>query len=183
MNTCQFFLYHFKEGKSGRKFVTQQFLKMDFLACTAQQKAKCVTWYIETQSITRVQRKFQKKYQTLPPVRNSILRWVNNFNSDRNFQNTIRRVRPSVTELTINRVSTHFRRHPRKSLRRAESDLSIPYSAIHKILKSLIHMFLYKIAKVQYLTEDDKIKRVEFAQWCNDKMSTNSSFLLRIVFF
>ena len=136
---------------------------MDFLAYTAQQKAKCVTWYIETQSITRVQRKFQTKYQTLPPVRNSILRWVDNFNSDGNVQNTTRRGRPPVTEQTINRVSTYFRRHPRRSLRRAESDLSIPYSTIHKILKRLIHMFPYKIAKVQHLTEDDKIKRVQFA--------------------
>ncbi len=33
-----FFPYHFKEGKLERKLVTQQFLKMDFLAYTAEQK-------------------------------------------------------------------------------------------------------------------------------------------------
>ncbi len=91
-----------------RKLVKQQFLKMDFLGYTAQQKAKFVTWYIETQSITRVLRKFQTKYQTLPSVWNSIPRWVDNFNSDGNVQNTTRRGRRPVTEQTINRLSTYF---------------------------------------------------------------------------
>ena len=164
------------------KLVTQQCLKMDFRTNTAQQKAKCVTWYIETQSIRRVQRKFQTKYQTFPPFRNSILPWVDNFNSDGNVQNTTKRGRPPVTEQTIKYVRIYFRCHPRRSQRKAESDLSIPYSTMHKILKRLIHMFLYKIAKVQHLTEDEKIKRVEFPQWCKDKVSMNTSFLCRIVF-
>ncbi len=68
------------------------------------------------------------------------------------------------------------------SLRKAESDLSIPYSTIHKILKRLIHMVPYKIPKVQHLPEDDKINRVEFAQWCKDIMSMSYSFLHRIIF-
>ncbi len=131
---------------------------MDFLVYTAQQKAKCVIWYIQTQSITRVQRKFQTKSQTIPPVWNSTLSWVDNFNSDGKVQNTTRRGRSPVTEQTINRVSNYFRRHPRRFLRRAESDLSIPYSTFHKILERLIRMFPYKIAKVQHLTEDNKIK-------------------------
>ncbi len=109
--------------------------------------------------------------------------WVDSFNSNGNVQNTTRRGRPLITEQTINRVSTYFRRRPRRSLRRAESDLSIPHSTIHKILKRLIHMFLYKIAKVQHLTEDEKIKRVEYAQWCKDKMPTNSSFFTSHSFF
>ncbi len=139
---------------------------MDFLAHTAQQKTKCVTWHIETKSITRVKREFRTKYQVLPFVRNSILRLVDNFHSDGNVRNTTRRGIPPVIEQTINHVCTHFLRHSRRSLRRAESNLSILYPANHKILKRLIPMFPYIIAKVQHLTEDDKINLVEFTQWC-----------------
>ncbi len=35
-------------------------------------------------------------------------------------------------------------------------ELELAYSTIHEILKRLIHMFQYKIAKVQHLTEDEK---------------------------
>ena len=135
---------------------------MDFLAFSRQQKAKCVTWYMETQSITTVRRRFQTKYGEPPPVRNTILRWVNNFNSEGNVENRTGRGSPPVTEQSINSVRSYFRRHPRRSLRQAERDLSIPYSTVRKILRTLIHMFPYKIKRVRHLRDNDKVNRVRF---------------------
>ena len=71
---------------------------MDFLAFSRQQEAKCITWYMKTQSITTVRRRFKTKYGELPPVRNTILHWVNNFNSEGNVENRTGRGRPPVTE-------------------------------------------------------------------------------------
>ena len=65
--------------------------KKDFLAFTRQQKAHCVTWYIETHSTTSVRRQFQTRYRETPPSRNTIIRWVDNFNSEGNVENRIGR--------------------------------------------------------------------------------------------
>ena len=57
-------------------------------------QSKCVTRYVETQSITTFRRLYQHKYGETPPVRNTILRWVNNFNSEGNLENRTGRGRP-----------------------------------------------------------------------------------------
>ena len=41
---------------------TRKFLKMDVLAFTTQLKARCATWYIETQFTTTVGKRWQTKY-------------------------------------------------------------------------------------------------------------------------
>ena len=155
---------------------------MDFLAFTRQQKATCVAWYIETQSVTTVRRRYQTTYGETPPVRNTILRWVHNFNFEGNVENRTGRGRPSVTNHSINLVRSYFRRNPRRSIRQAERDLSIPYSTIRKILKTLIHAFPYKIRRVHQLRDNDRASRVQFARWCKMKMSRNENFLSSIVF-
>ena len=49
--------------------------------------------------------------------------------------------RPSITSHIIQTVSSYFRAHPRKALRQALTDLLIPHTTIHKILKIIIQMF------------------------------------------
>ncbi len=105
----------------------RQSVKMEFLTFTKEQKAKCVTWRMEAQSITTVRRRYQTKYAETPPVRNKILRWVNSFNSEGNVENRTGSGRPPVTEKTIDLVRSYFKRHPRRSNRKAKGDLSIPY--------------------------------------------------------
>ena len=61
-----------------------------------------------------------------------------------------------------------------------ESDLSISYSNIYKLLKKMIHKFPYKMTKFQHLRDDDKTKWVEFAQWCKHRMWMNPNFLSSI---
>ncbi len=103
----------------------RQFVKMEFLTFSMQQKAKYVTWYMETQFITTVRRWYQTKYGETPPVGNTILRWINNFNSEGNVENRTGRGRPPVTEQSTNLVRSYFRRHSRRSIRQAERDLPI----------------------------------------------------------
>ena len=155
---------------------------MEFLTFTLQQKAQCVTWYNQTQSVTSVRRRFQTQYRRNPPARNSILRWVENFNSIGNVENRSGSGRPATTNDNVRAVRNYFRTHPRRSVRRAESDLAIPRSTIHRILKKMIHMFPYKVTRVHQLLPADYAQRKAFATWCIDNLSEDQNFLRRIVF-
>lgn len=153
-----------------------------FLAFSAQQKAKCITWYHQTGSITQTQRNYRTTYAESPPARNSILRWVQNFDEHGRVGNAEASGRPGTSSNQEERVSKYFVRYPSRSLRRAEQDLNIPRSSIHDILRNRLHMFPYKLQVVQQLEDGDYTARIEFAQWCLQNIQGDSSFLNRVIY-
>lgn len=112
----------------------------------------------------------------------SILRCVEKFNSCGNVENRTGRERLPNTEQAIKHVQYYFRRHPRRFPRHPERDLSIPFSIVCKILRSLIQMFPYKVTRIRHLLDCDKIERVIFATCYNVEMSIYWNFLRPIVF-
>ena len=46
---------------------------------TAQEKAQCVSWFIETKSVVQTQRNYRSKYGRDPPSRPSIRLWHKKF--------------------------------------------------------------------------------------------------------
>ena len=154
-----------------------------FLAFSVQEKVECVTWYNETKSITQTQRNYRGKHQRAPPSRNSILRWVQNFQDRGTVEIQSRSGRPSMTSEDEERVSNYFNRHPRTSLRAAESHLGLPRSSIQRILRNRLHLFPYRLHIVQALKERDYEARTEFANWCLQNVESDESFLNRIDFF
>ena len=80
-------------------------------------------WYNETGSITTVRWNFRTRYQRTPPSRNTILNRVRNFELRGSVENRNASGRPSITPQTILTVSSCFRAYPRRSLRRAQTDL------------------------------------------------------------
>ncbi len=87
-----------------------------------------------------------------------------------------------MAEQSLRLVLSYFKRHLRRSIMQAERDISIPYSTVQKIMRTLTHIFPYKITRVQHLRDNDKVNRVRFAEWCKLKMSRDVNFLSRIVF-
>eukprot|EP00171_Calliarthron_tuberculosum_P005354 IDg5354t1 len=79
-----------------------------FLAFTVQQKTNCLTLFIQTQSITQTQRNFRQAYGSTAPVRNSILRWVNNFNKTGKVEQRIGHGRPLSSAQVEQRITTYF---------------------------------------------------------------------------
>lgn len=158
-------------------------VKMEgLLAFSALQKAKCVTWYHQTGSITQTQRNYRTTYAESPPARNSILRWVQNFDEHGRVGNAEASGRPGASSNQEERVSNYFVRYPSRSLRRAEQDLNIPRSSIHDILRNRLHMFPYKLQVVQQLEDRDYTARIEFAQWCLQNIQGDASFLNRVIY-
>ena len=54
-----------------------------------------------------------------------------------------------MSEQTKSSVLSYFRRNPKRFLRHAGRDLRIPFSIMRKILRTLIHVFLYKMTRTQ----------------------------------
>lgn len=153
-----------------------------FLAFSVLQKAQCVSWYHETGSITQTQRNYRSKYSGSPPVRNTILQWVQNFRDQGSVENQARSGRPESSSPREQRVATYFNRNPRRSLRTAERDLTISRSSIQRILRNRLHMFPYKIQIVQQLEDRDYAARTWFVNWCRQNIQSDCSFLNRIIF-
>ena len=80
-----------------------------------QEKAECVTWFIETKSVTTTRRNYQRKYGKVPPSRPSIYRWHKRFVENGTVADGNRSGRPKTQEGTINRIRLEFESSPRTS--------------------------------------------------------------------
>ena len=152
------------------------------MAFTIAQKTNCVTWFIQTGSITLTQRNFRRTYRTQAPARNSILRWDENFQTTGGVERRQGHGRPATSSEVQQTILRYFNTHPRRSIRRAERDLSIPRSTIHVILRRRIRMFPYKLRIVQQLEARDYVARRAFAAWCLENLESDENFMSRIIF-
>ena len=129
-----------------------------------------------------MRRKFRTRYRRTAPSRNTILNCVRNFELRGNVENRNASGRPSIAQQTIQTVSSYFRAHPRRSLRRAKICLQISLTTIHKILKIIGHMFPYRIRPVQQLNPHGLLQWKQFAARCLQNLRSDPNFLRRIVF-
>ena len=78
---------------------------------TPQEKAQCVSWFIETKLDVQTQRKYRNKYERDPPSRPSIHRWHKKFIKTRSVLDTVRSRRPRISgKLRLLLRSSHFAR-------------------------------------------------------------------------
>ena len=75
---------------------------------TPQEKAQCVSWFIETKSGVQTQRNYRSKYGRDPPSRPSIRLWHKKFMKTGKVFDTRRSGQPRTTEENIERVSKPF---------------------------------------------------------------------------
>ena len=79
--------------------------------------------------------------------------------------------RPSVTEDTVEEVKQVLRHQSSTSdlgstsVRAISTEVAVSKTTVHKILRNTLHLFPYKLQRLQSLEESDRPKRVEFAEW------------------
>ena len=100
---------------------------------TPQEKAPCVPWFIETKSVIQAQRNFTRKYGRKPPARSTIRAWHEKCMETGSVLHRKGAGRPQISK-EIESVRVAYTRSPRKSIRRASTQLQIPRSIIHKVL-------------------------------------------------
>jgi len=122
---------------------------------TMQQKAACVVKFIETRSITAVQRWYRTTYRSSAPSGNAIRLWRRNLSGFGTVAQRPRSGRPSVSAADVARIENSFHENPRLSLRRASTELEIPASTIRDVLRKKLKMFPYRISFLQELRPND----------------------------
>ena len=110
-----------------------------------QEKAQCVSWFIETKSDVQTQRNYRSKYGRDPPSRPSIRLWHKKFTETGTVFDTRRSGQPRTSEEDIERVRQAFQRSPMKFIRIAARQLELPRSTAHRvssILTSIVSLGL-----------------------------------------
>lgn len=125
-------------------------------------------YYRYGESVTEVQRKFSTRNKNKQkPSNGCIQRLVQRFcktgsvcddiESKRTAQITAR------TKEQIEKVREQFTEEPTTSIRRASQFLGISKSTVHRILRDDLNQFPYKIQVLQRLSDDQIVRRLNFA--------------------
>ena len=99
---------------------------------TPQEKAQCVSWFIETKSDLQTQQNFKTKYGKDPPSRSSIRAWHKKFMETGTVFDKGRSGRPRISEENIDQVKKASDRSPRQSIRTAAKQVELPRSTVRK---------------------------------------------------
>ena len=110
---------------------------------TPQEKAQRVFWFIETKSVIQAQRNFTRKYGRMPPARSIIRAWHKKCMETDSALQRKGAGQPQTSEEEIESVRVAHTRSPRKSTRRASTQLQIPRSTIHKVLHRNLRLCAY----------------------------------------
>jgi hypothetical protein len=78
---------------------------------------------------------------------------------------------------SIERVGAAIKENPRSSVRRIAQETGNSRTTAHRIMRQAIGVFPYKIGKTFKQQEADKLKRVNFCLWLQQKVDENPHFL------
>ena len=149
---------------------------------TAQEKAQCISWFIETKSDVQTQRYYRSKYGTDQPSRPSIRLWHMKFMETGTVFDARRCERPRTSEENIERVRQAFQRSLMKSIRTAAMQLDLPRATVHKVLHKNLRLFAYKVQMLQALQPNDMPRRKEFAVNMLQRIFEDEAFLKLVCF-
>ena len=107
---------------------------------TPQEKAQCVSWFIETKLDVQTQQRYRAKNGKDPPLRSSIRRWHKKFMETGSVLDAVRSGRPRASAENIERVRQVFSRSPIKSIRTAARELDLPLTTVHKVLHKRLQL-------------------------------------------
>lgn len=143
-------------------------------------------WFFQ-RSITRVAAEFRKAFPNDDIPSTSVIQSVvKKFHDNGTVLNLNkgRSGRPSTSTDSENiaRVEELFAENPRLSIRRAGQVADISKSSVHRIVKTKLELFAYKIQVFQELSDFDMQRRLVFAQLMIEKISRKSIKTKRIWF-
>ena len=137
--------YHFYQFAS-------YLFKMSF---TGKEKAFCVLEFDKNNSWTCVQRKFRREFLKQPPDRRIIQKWHAKFKEEGCLCSR-KKIAPSSSTETIEKVQNIFQRSPRKSIRRASRELQMSSTSVWRVVRKHLHLIPYKLHSLQHLKDTDK---------------------------
>ena len=153
---------------------------------TTEQKTRIVEWFLQTNSIVTVHRRFKNQYKCKEaPARNTVKTLVEQFRATGNVTGKKRGgSKPRVrTPDTVGTSRAHVASSPtRKSVRRLAAENEVSPSTAWHILRTDLRMHPYKIHVFQSLTIVCREKRTRFAGEFGDHLQQNPHTLEHIWF-
>ncbi|GBN44129.1 hypothetical protein AVEN_1787-1 [Araneus ventricosus] len=125
---------------------------------------------------------FRTVFKRNPPASKSIKKWQKTFLETGSLQERSGGNRRLLSDARVEGVRQVFVRTPRKSIRKAASELSMSRSTIHNVLHRKLKLYAYKIQIVQKLQPNDGVQRVAFAVEMLSRIENEHDFLNRIIF-
>ena len=147
------------------------------------QKARIVAKYISNEFVTVTHRWVYKNIYKTPPSRNTVLRWHTRFLEDGNMERIGSNGKPRVSDQNVKGVRFPLESNPRLSTRKAKSLLIISRSTVQRILRNFLQLYPYKMQNLLGITNNDKIRRINWARNCQNQPERMSEYLSKIVFW
>ena len=152
-----------------------------------EHRTKIIEFWHQTKSVTQVQRLYaahfniHKRNAPQPrTIRSTVMKFTREGSvCDRN-KGRSGRPRTSRSDPNVAIVRESVVRSPRQSIRRLSSETDIPRSSVQRILRQDIHAYPYKIQSQTELTNEQKQKRVDFANRFSGKLEEDEDFLKKI---
>jgi hypothetical protein len=153
---------------------------------TKEQKTRIVEWFLQTNSIVTVQRRFKNQYKCKEaPARNTLKTLVEQFRANGNVAGKKRGwSKPRVrTPDTVETIHASVASSPtRKSVGQLAAENEVLPSTAWSILRTNLRMHPYKIHVFQFLTTVCREKRTSFAEEFGDHLQQNPHTLEHIWF-
>lgn len=129
------------------------------------QRKDVVTWFIESRSVTGVQRQFARKYGEKPPSYKTIKSLCNRFDQYGSLEDRPRTGRPRRvrSDDNIAKIRDSITNNPLSSVRMVSSDTGISRSRVHVILRHDLLVKPYKCKVLHELKETDYEARERFS--------------------
>lgn len=151
------------------------------MSLTIDQRCRIAIWQETSQSVVVVQRQFRNHYgrNIAPPCAKTIHAIHTKFMETGSVCDKPRSGRPASgrSAENIDLVEEAFGLSQTKSLRRAEVELGLTKSTVHRILKLDIRLYPYKIQSAQALLDDDYDRRVECCELLLYHINGDPTFL------
>lgn len=149
---------------------------------TDAERASCVLWTSEGYGATAVQRLFVNLYNRHPPARSTIRLWREDYEARGSHRHRGGNGRPRISIEVRNQIRILFNNDPRRSLREVAEETGVSHATVWNFLRKELKMFPYKLQMATALTEDHKIRRKQFAQYCRRELRNDSQYLNRVLF-
>ena len=116
------------------------------------------------------------------PFRNTILHWHTPLVQEGNMEHIGGNGRQRISDRNVEYARLLFENNPRLSRRQAESLLNISQKTIERILRNCLQLYPYKMHNLHEITKSDKMRRINWAQYCQNQPEGMFEYLSKIIF-
>lgn len=151
-----------------KKIIFRMAHHVDTSPYTIAYRIQAAAWLYETdrsnKAMREVKDKLRANYDVEPPRGVQILAWMEKLFRTGSIFDLNRTGRPNKRGDVADDVNLSLEQDPKLSTRRRSEEMGIPRSTLMKVMKKDLGYKPFKSVKVQYLSNEDHISRVELCQ-------------------